>query len=60
MPVGRLTLAGRVEAGDRAVELARPVFLRAGETIQVDGDFVRVRGADGSVMSYPGEGFWLC
>ncbi|GAA1552344.1 hypothetical protein GCM10009827_086360 [Dactylosporangium maewongense] len=59
-PVDRLTLVDRVDAGDWAVELPRPVFLRRGEQVWVDGDAVCVGRPDGDVIRHEGTGYWIC
>jgi hypothetical protein len=56
----RLTVVATVEAGDWAVELPHPVFLRNGEHVWIDGDAVCVSRPDGDVIRHEGEGYWLC
>jgi hypothetical protein len=58
--VTRLTIVTMLEAGDWAVELPRPLVLRRGESVWVDGAAVYVRGLDGDVIRHAGDGVWLC
>jgi hypothetical protein len=59
-PVTRLTLVTTIEAGDWAVELPRPTFLRVGESVWIQGPTLYVRRPDGDVTHHKGDGFWLC
>ncbi|MFF5228280.1 hypothetical protein [Dactylosporangium sp. NPDC000521] len=59
-PVDRSTLVDRADAGGWAVELPRPVFIRKGERVWVDGDAVCVGRPDGDVIRYKGSGCWIC
>ncbi|MDQ7909988.1 hypothetical protein RB614_36370 [Phytohabitans sp. ZYX-F-186] len=58
--VSRSTIVTMVEAGDWAVELPQPLVLHGGECVWVEGAVVRVRQPDGKVISYQGDGVWLC
>ncbi|WP_091643973.1 hypothetical protein [Micromonospora pallida] len=56
----RLTLATTIVADDWVVELPRPLFLRAGEQVWIEGTAVCVRQPDGAVVRHDGDAYWLC
>ncbi|SLM02427.1 hypothetical protein ACSP50_5676 [Actinoplanes sp. SE50/110] len=60
MPVARLTMVTKVEAGDWAVELPRPLFLQPGDHVWIVGSSLFVRHPDGEAARHEGSGFWLC